>query len=278
MQSTRALENRLRGTQLIWQCRKSVRRDLRTIRSKRRASARAQRIDGCLAADAATGCQVKVPRGGFGEIDAGSKLDGNGAFAVFFHPRNLSAVVDHALGEEETGSKRKIVTRRAHGDREILAVEADLQGLFDGNEVLEVSFGRGAGRSVSTGFKGDLAVRSFAANRHSRHFALHALSRPLARRCKTTASTGFEPYGFFSSLKKYSTHFCGGKMKTVMRAITNKKTTTKKARATLSPTLQSVYRIFPDIEPFFLGTGTGCDPFLNCASNCVDSIGTKTWQ
>ncbi len=90
-------------------------------------------LDRALAADAARRRRVEAPRAGVAEERAGH-LD-HVAGEVIGEP-GVVRPVDQALAVEEPERELLVVARRAHRDRERLAVDADLERLLDRDPVL----------------------------------------------------------------------------------------------------------------------------------------------
>lgn len=151
MQPTRRFEHALMLCELVRKC-------LEHRGSDPKAHARAlehglstQRLEGCLAADAAAGRGIEVAREStFVEHDPVGQLRGNHVLPIFTRGRGLAigngldilGSRDDAFGEQKTHREVHIGSRRAHGDGEIdltpLAVDktqANLERLLHRHDV-----------------------------------------------------------------------------------------------------------------------------------------------
>ena len=142
VEPSRVFEDGLRGAQLFG---KAV-NDFTAHRQMGQhcAAGGVERIDRCFSANAAARCGVEIS--GSAGVDAIGKRELDAIFRAV-DGENVGAGFQNTFGEQEPGGEFAVVAGSAHGDRKVAAVDADLQRLFDGKQIL-----RGRNRIAAEGF------------------------------------------------------------------------------------------------------------------------------
>ena len=151
VQPAGSLKDRLRSPQGVGKTMNDAGFDHRRVARQHRAALHLHLclngFDGSFAADAAAGGGVEVAFQAIEiKLDAGVQLyrDGVAELArvavrdvrpAYF--ANLIGAVQDTLAEQEAGGQLEIVARGAHRDGDGSVAKADLEGLFDGQQVLE---------------------------------------------------------------------------------------------------------------------------------------------
>ena len=102
-------------------------------------------VEGGFAAEAAAAGGEDVAGKG-GEIDDGGRAEedvndvagGVGGGGALVDLEDIGGGGNDALGEEEAGGEFRVVTRGAHGEGDGAAFDADLEGFFEGDGVVEL--------------------------------------------------------------------------------------------------------------------------------------------
>src|SRR5437879_357588 len=165
MQTTGPIENGLRRTQHARQPMNDLRIHCEAIPMEDGASAGVDRLNGGLAADAATRAHVEVTFETFDVAGIGRRLelDAHGIVSCRFDLRDVGHASDDALAKQEPGGKFEVVPRSPHRNRYRLIADADFERLFDSDEIL-LRFGRGA---------------DYPLHRNRQNISLHLDPRPI---------------------------------------------------------------------------------------------------